>query len=395
MDQMDLEEKDISQPDVLEKYKVAGDIAHRTMLALLAHVQPGMNIHEVCAYGDKMILELTAASFKKTIKKNKGIGFPTCVSVNNCAGHMSPLPEDSVSIPPLKPGDLVKIDLGAQIDGFVGMCAHTWILPTGPEQTEPFTGKMADVVCAAYYAAECALHLLQPGRTNTEITKMIRTIADIFHVNPVEAVLSHQMKQNCIDANNVILNREEVDQHVEEFKFDVNQVYGIDILMSTGEGKTRETVNRTTVFKRALDRSYQLKLTAARQIFGEINNKCPTLPFSLTCLDEKKRRMGITEIVKHELVDAYPVLWERDGEYIAQFKFTVLIMAGGTEKVGSNNPALPLPPVSSQYSITEEVQQVLALPLKRPKKKPKKKKAAAKPAQPQVQPNPDTDMADK
>jgi curved DNA binding protein len=308
---------------------------------------------------------------------------------------MSPLPEDSVSIPPLKPGDLVKIDLGAQIDGFVGMCAHTWILPTGPEQTEPFTGKMADVVCAAYYAAECALHLLQPGRTNTEITKMIRTIADIFHVNPVEAVLSHQMKQNCIDANNGILNREEVDQHVEEFKFDVNQVYGIDILMSTGEGKTRETVNRTTVFKRALDRSYQLKLTAARQIFGEINNKCPTLPFSLTCLDEKKRRMGITEIVKHELVDAYPVLWERDGEYIAQFKFTVLIMAGGTEKVGSNNPALPLPPVSSQYSITEEVQQVLALPLKRPKKKPKKKKAAAKPAQPQVQPNPDTDMADK
>lgn len=111
---------------------------------------------------------------------------------------------------------------------------------------------------------------------------MIKAVADVYHVNPVEAVLSHQMKQNCIDANNVILNREEADQHAEEFKFEVNQVYGIDILMSTGEGKARETVHRTTVYKRALDRSYQLKLGAARQIFSEINQKCPTLPFSLT-----------------------------------------------------------------------------------------------------------------
>lgn len=36
------------------------------------------------------------------------------------------------------------------------------------------------------------------------------------------------------------------------------------------------------------------------------------LPF-FSALDEKKRRMGITEIVKHELVDSYPVLWEKDG----------------------------------------------------------------------------------
>jgi len=375
MDQMEVEEKDISSPDVVDKYKVAGDISTRVMHSILEYIKPGMSVVDVCTFGDKMILDLTGKSYQK-LKKNKGIGFPTCISVNNCAGHMSPLPEDAAQVPLLKAGDLVKIDLGAHIDGFVGQCAHTWIIPT-EGQTEPFTGKMADVVCAAYYASECALHLLQPGRTNTEVTKMIKAVADCFHVNPVEAVLSHQMKQNCIDANNVILNREEVDQHVEEFKFDVGQVYGIDILMSTGEGKTRETTFRTTVFKRALDRNYQLKLAAARQIFGEINQKAPALPFSLTCLDEKKRRLGITEIVKHELVDSYPVLFEREGEFIAQFKFTVMILPSGTEKLGQNNP-FPLPAVSSQYSITEEIQNCIALPLKRPKKKaPKKKKPAA------------------
>jgi len=257
---------------------------------------------------------------------------------------------------------------------------------------------LLDVVCAAYYASECALHLLQPGRTNTEVTKMIKAVADCFHVTPVEAVLSHQMKQNCIDGNNVILNREEVDQHVEEFKFDVGQVYGIDILMSTGEGKTRETTNRTTVFKRAMDRNYQLKLAAARSIFSEINTKAPTLPFSLTLLDEKKRRLGITEIVKHELVDSYPVLWEREGEYIAQFKFTALLLPSGTEKLAAT-PPFPLPAVSSQYSVTQEIEQCLAIPLKRPKKKPPKKKKAAGTASPAAAPIPvvqtnDTEMKD-
>jgi len=375
---MDVEEegnKDIESPEVLDKYKVAGQIANRVMHAILEFIKPGMTVHSICAFGDKLIVDQTNGVMKKA--KKKGIGFPTCISVNNCVGHMSPLPEDGATVPPIKEGDLIKVDLGVQIDGYVAFAGHTWILPS-EGQTEPFTGKLADVVCAAYYAAECALHLLQPGRTNTEVTKMIKKVADCFHVNPVEAVLSHQLKQNCIDANNVILNREELDQHATEFAFEVNSVYGIDIIMSTGEGKTREVNNRTTVFKRAVDRTYQLKLAAARQIFSEIQKVAPALPFSLTALDEKKRRMGITEIVKHELVDSYPVLWEKDGEYVAQFKFTVVILPSSTEKLGAE-PAFPLPPVNSEHSVTEEIQACMALPLKRPKKnkKPKKKKAKA------------------
>lgn len=47
----------------------------------------------------------------------KGIAFPTCISVNNIVGHYSPLKsEDSI----LKKGDLAKISLGVHIDGFVG-----------------------------------------------------------------------------------------------------------------------------------------------------------------------------------------------------------------------------------------------------------------------------------
>ena len=40
----------------------------------------------------------------KTIEK--GVAFPTCVSVNNVVGHFSPLSEDTSE---LKDGDLVKM----------------------------------------------------------------------------------------------------------------------------------------------------------------------------------------------------------------------------------------------------------------------------------------------
>jgi len=85
--------------------------------------------------------------------------------------------------------------------------------------------------------------------------------------------------------------------------------------------------------------------------------------------------MGITEIIKHELIDSYPVLWEKDGEFIAQFKFTVLVLPSVTEKLTAS---FPLPAVTSQYNVTEEIQTCIALPLKRAKKKkPAKKKAPA------------------
>jgi len=309
--------------------------------------------------------ESCAKKFQK-VKRNKGIGFPTCISINNCAGHFSPLPEDPAVI--LKEGDLVKIDLGVHIDGYISQCAHTTVIGLPPE-SGPISGKMADAICAAYFAAECAQRLLRPGKTNTEITQIIKKVAEVFHVNPVEGVLSHELRRNIIDGNNVIINKADIDQNVEEFKFEVNQTYAIDIVMSTGEGKTREINNRTTVFKRAIDRNYQLKLQAARTICSEISVKAPVFPFTMRCLDEKKRRMGIVEMVKHDLLDSYPVLWEKEGEFIVQFKFTALILPNSTDRLNS----FPLPHVTSQFSVDEEpdIQAILSMSTKRKKKKKK------------------------
>ena len=60
-----------------------------------------------------------------------GIAFPTCISPNHCVGHYSPLvSEDTVEI---KEGDIVKIDLGVHVDGYIAVVAHTLASQHAPQ----------------------------------------------------------------------------------------------------------------------------------------------------------------------------------------------------------------------------------------------------------------------
>ena len=50
------------------------------------------------------------------------MAFPTCISVNNVICHYTPLMSEPDTC--LQDGDLVKMDLGAHIDGFIAVVAH-------------------------------------------------------------------------------------------------------------------------------------------------------------------------------------------------------------------------------------------------------------------------------
>jgi len=137
---------DLTNPDIVTKYRTAGDIANKALAAVLAVCVPGKLCVELCNTGDDYINEAVSKIYnqKKDGKKlvEKGIAFPTCISVNNCVGHYSPLvSEDKVT---LVEGDLVKIDLGVHVDGYVAVVAHTAIV--GGVKAE---GRKADVIMAA------------------------------------------------------------------------------------------------------------------------------------------------------------------------------------------------------------------------------------------------------
>lgn len=69
--------------------------------------QPDASVIEICEFGDAQLNEETGKVFKKEKDVKKGIAFPTCLSINNCVGHFSPLKSDKDVL--LKSGDLVKM----------------------------------------------------------------------------------------------------------------------------------------------------------------------------------------------------------------------------------------------------------------------------------------------
>jgi len=46
--------------------------------------------------------------------------------------------------------------------------------------------------------------------------------------------------------------------------------------------------------------------------------------------DEITTKLGIKECTEHDLLHHYPVLTEKSGEYVAHFKYTVLILGTST-----------------------------------------------------------------
>lgn len=104
---------------------------------------------KACALGDTLIERQCQAVFKSK-KIEKGVAFPTCISVNEYVCHYSPLESESRT---LEEGDIIKIDLGVHIDGYIAVTAHT-MLVTANDTPPKLTGKAADVYLAAYTAAE-------------------------------------------------------------------------------------------------------------------------------------------------------------------------------------------------------------------------------------------------
>ena len=369
--------KGVENANVVNKYREAASIARNTLQKLLELCVAGASISELCTSGDKLIEEgLTQVYANAAIEK--GIAIPTCVSVNNVCGYYSPLPEESGV---LNHHDLVKIELGVHIDGYIAAIGTSLVV--GATAESPVTGPKADVVLAAHTAVETALRQMRPGTSNYAVTEAWAKIAADYGVNMVEGVLSHEVKHHVIDGNKSIMGKETFDQHVEEFDFGVNQAYVLDVMISTGEGKPRETEYRTTVFQRALDVTYNLKLKASRTFLAEVNRRFPTLLFSLSNFDDQRNaRLGVAECTKHNILYSFPVLAERPNDLVAQFKVTVLILESG---VIVATPVLFNPAAyKTEKVLTDEaIKKTLEVPMQTgpaPKKQRNKKKKTKKPA---------------
>lgn len=344
------DENTIADNTVVQKYKTAGAIVNKALQSVIQSCKVGTSAKAMCQKGDHLLEQEANKKYKNEPDMKKGIAFPTCVSVNNCICHFSPSKNDPDYV--LKAGDVVKVDLGAHIDGFIAVAAHTIVI--GASAENKCKGRASDVVLAAYHASQAALRHLKDGTNNYAVTEAVQKIASEFKCKPIEGMLSHQLKQFKIDGEKTIIQNPTIAQKKEHEKcqFEKYEVYAMDVLVSTGEGLGKELDTKVSIYKKT-EENYLLKLKASRAFYAEVKKKYGSMPFNLRNFEEEaKAKMGVHECVAHKLVEPFQVLFEKHNEIVAQFKNTILILPNGLQIV--TGYPFDLSCYESEHSVQDE-----------------------------------------
>lgn len=121
-----------------------------------------------------------------------------------------------------------------------------------------------------------------------------------------------------------------------------------------------------------------MKIKQSRQFFNEVLARYPSFCFSINSFeDENVAKLGVKECLDHELLIPYPVLAEKPGNYVAQFKYTVMITKGKTTAL----TGLPIDEsmFKTELGIKDEgILDLLALSMEKSEQKKERKKAAEK-----------------
>lgn len=337
----------------------------------------GAKCFDLCEQGDKLMEEELSKIYnsKKASKISKGIAFPTCVNPNQIPGHIAPPTAEDETNFELKDGDVVNIMLGVQIDGFPAIIAETVVI--GASESSPVEGKKADLLHAAWNASEAAIRTFKPNGRNWDITNIVDKVAKDFGTTAVESMLSHNQERNVLYGPKEILlnpskeNKAQMDTH----RFEENEVYGLDILISTSEdGKVKKTDYKTSIYK-LTGASYALKLKTSHQALGSFKDKSSGLfPMNIKKVDDiRKTRMGLIECVNHKVLLSYDIMTEKEGEFIAQYFTTFGITKNGL--VRFTEPTFNSALYKTDKKIEDEaILELISKPLKAPSKKKNNKK---------------------
>lgn len=330
----------------IDKYTTAGKMLINAFNDLKSEIKEGISILSLCEKYDTRINTEIKEVFKHK-SFDKGLAFPTCISVNNQAGYNSPLPEHDYT---LQTNDLVKIELGVQIDGFPVVIADTIQLGKSNEKQKKLMDCLEEV-------KKNIKGYVKIGKNNREVCEYLKNVVRGNELNLLACdlqmehcpgILSSQVSQGVIDGRNengqdfekhelIFTGRDSEEFDIDPFNFQHNQCFVIDIAISTGRGYVvQRDPTETTVFRKNPDMYYKLKMKASRHTLDKLHNKSVEFPTSIRGINDAKFKLGLKECVDNLVVEQYPVMYEKNGEYIANYKFTV-IMRKGNKKVKNKN----------------------------------------------------------
>jgi len=289
---------------VPQQYYEAGRIASEARNRAEKAVRPGMKVLEICEAVEGFMRERGARP-----------AFPCNVSLNEVAAHYTADFDDSTVV---QEGDVVKIDLGAHLDGYLVDTAVTVCLNPAYEE----------LTRATRTALEEAIRASKEGIRVGEIGRVIARVAEQWGFRPISNLSGHSIERFVVHAGTSIPNVWV--PGTRELK--ANAVYAIEPFLTAqssygrvAEGRARNIyslIARRPSGDRAADRF-------AETVWDEYR----TLPFAPRYFADaygKEEMEGILRrLLGKKILRVYPELVEPSGKMVAQFEHTMVLTEAG------------------------------------------------------------------
>ena len=293
---VDKTEKD----NIIEKYLEAGKIAIQVKQFLREKVKVGASVLELCNLGEAKILELGGKW-----------AFPVNISINNIAAHYSAPPEDDLII---QTGDIVKVDCGVHIDGYVADTAFT--VSFGKDHT--------DLIKASEEATKAAIDLIRPGistdRIGTEIDNIIRS----YDFRPIRDLTGHQLEQNLLHGTITIPNI----SGTKGIKLEEGQAFAIETFATTGTGTTHPDETKCFIYQ-LLPVKIGLRLESSQRARKIILANYKDFPFTTRWIAKDLTypiaRLALQELSTKKQIRRFPALCDVKGSFVSQNEHTVYL----------------------------------------------------------------------
>ena len=261
------------------------------------------------------LFEICESIEKEIVQKGGKCAFPVNTSLNEIAAHYTAEPNDSKVV---SDTDLLKIDLGVQINGYIADTAVTVC----------YDPKYDYLVQAAEAALREAISIIRVGTKSSDVGKIIEITVKQMGGTPIANLSGHSLEQYTIHAGKSVPNI----WSIGSFLFQSTEAYACEPFVTTPEGLgfVREGKVRN-IFSLATRK--KTKDEAANKLLDFIWQKFNMLPFAIRWLipeyDEKTARKLLEILIQNKIVRSYPILVEANSQRVAQAEHTFIPQENG------------------------------------------------------------------
>jgi len=257
---------------------------------------------------DANILE-TLEKIEDEIKRLGGLpAFPAQVSINDMAAHFTINDEKELKF---KENDLVKLDIGVHVNGFIGDTAVTIDLGNNKELTK-----------ASELALKEAIKLAKPGTKIYEIGSVIEKTIKEFGFNPIKNLSGHGIEQYEPHSGLTIPNFNNNDN----LELQEDQVIAIEPFATDGIGLVQDS-KLSSIYKIVNVKPIRDNIT--RDMLRYITQEYKTLPFArrwlLKKFDSFRVNFALRNLERENILHHYPQLKEKSRGLVSQHEFTVRV----------------------------------------------------------------------